>query len=251
MKIDFKIPSNLIVASHITGVYDVNRNTTLADDDFSLVSEWAKSITDLGLQGIVFHNNFSEATCKLHQSEHIHFIRVDYNPQYNPNVFRYAVYAQFLTRYAKQMQNIFFTDISDVVVLKNPFLEQLYIDNPTTIFCGDEPEILENEWMQKHSQHLRNKIQDYATYETNFKKATLLNCGIIGGSFSIIHPFIDELWSIHRQYNIDNKTSYTGDMGAFNYLVRTRYDNKVIHGMPINTEFKSYTTDNSCWFKHK
>jgi len=42
--IDFKIPNNLIVASHITGIYDVNRNTTLANDDFSIVADWARSI---------------------------------------------------------------------------------------------------------------------------------------------------------------------------------------------------------------
>ncbi|MET4083808.1 hypothetical protein ABIB40_003780 [Pedobacter sp. UYP30] len=239
MKIDFKIPSN------------VNRNTTLANDDFSLTAAWAESISTLGLQGIIFHNNFSEATCKLYQSEHIHFIKVDYNPQYNPNVFRYFVYSEFLKLHSPFIKNIFFTDVSDVTVLKNPFLEELYLNNPTTIFCGDEPEVLENEWMQKHSEHLRKKIPDYATYENDFKKATLLNCGIIGGNFSIIYPFIEELWGIHLQYNATNNTPYTGDMGAFNYLLRTRYHNKMIHGSPVNTEFKSYKTDNLCWFKHK
>ena len=251
MKINFKIPSNLIVASHITGVYDVNRSTTLANDDFSLVADWANSITGLGLHGIIFHNNFPEATCNLHQSAHLHFIQVDHNPKYNPNVFRYAIYAQFLKNYARQINNIFFTDVSDVIALKNPFEEQLYRNNPTSIFCGDEPEVLENEWMQKHAQHLRSKIPDYTTYEANFKNATLLNCGVIGGNFSIVHPFIDELWSIHRQYNIDNDTPYTGDMGAFNFLARTRYQSKLIHGNPVNTEFKSYTADKVCWFKHK
>ncbi|MGY3055174.1 hypothetical protein ACVWYG_003387 [Pedobacter sp. UYEF25] len=251
MKIDFKIRGNFIVASHITGVYDVNRSTTLADDDFSLVSEWANSITKLGLQGIIFHNNFSELTCRLHQSNHIHFINIEYNPQYSPNVFRYAVYDEFLKQYAEQIENIFFTDISDVKVLKDPFIDPLYIACPGTIFCGDEPEILENDWMQRHSDHLRSKIPDYQYYEDDFKNATLLNCGIIGGNFSVVHPFIDELWNIHQRYNINNKSLFTGDMGAFNFLARTRYQTRLIHGRPVNTEFKSYTADTTCWFKHK
>ena len=251
MKIDFNLPNNLIVASHITGIYDVNRSTTLVNDDFSLVSEWAKSIAELGLQGIVFHNNFSKATCKLHQSDHLHFIKVKYNPQFNPNVFRYFVYAEFLKQNAHLIKNIFFTDVSDVTILKNPFIEELYLNNPTSIFCGDEPEVLDNEWMQKHGEHLRSKIPDYAAYETDFKNDTLLNCGVIGGNISIIRPFIEELWTIHRQNNSDNDTLYTGDMGAFNYLVRTRYHQKLIHGSPVNTVFKSYTDDDLCWFKHK
>ena len=251
MKIDFEIPKNVIAASHITGIYDVNRNNILADDDFTLVSEWANSITSLGLQGIIFHNNFSEKTCQLYQSNHIHFIKVEYLVQYNPNVFRYLIYAEFLEQYASAIRNIFFTDISDVRVLKNPFQEDLYLNNPSAIFCGDEPKILDNDWMQLHSQHLRSKIPDYIDYETKFKNSTLLNCGIMGGAISIMHPFIKELSSIHQEYNADNNTAYTGDMGAFNYLINKRHQEKVIHGRPVNTEFKSYSEDDSCWFKHK
>ena len=149
MIIDFKIPNSLIVASHITGIYDVNRNTTLANDDFSMVADWARSIEALELHGIIFHNNFSEETCKLHQSDQLYFVKIDYNSLYNPNVFRYFVYEAFLKSHAHLIENIFFTDISDVVVLKNPFQEKLYLDNPTGIFCGDEREILDNIWMQK------------------------------------------------------------------------------------------------------
>lgn len=249
--IDFKIAKNLIVASHISGVYDVNRSTILANDDFSIVADWAKSISDLGLQAIIFHNNFSEDTCKKFKNEHINFVKIEYNPQYNPNVFRYFVYNEFLKQHFQSIENIFFTDVSDVIVLKNPFQEKLYLDNPNVVFCGDEPEILANEWMLNHGNHLRNKISDYAIFETKFKNEILLNCGIIGGSIGVMQPFISKLWTIHEQYNYDNKTLYTGDMGAFNYLVRTEYNNKIIHGNPVNTEFKKYFADSSCWFQHK
>lgn len=248
---DFKIAKNLILASHITGIYDVNRNTILANDDFSIVSEWAKSVLEMGLQGIVFHNNFSEATCNANENEHLHFIKVQYNPQFNPNVFRYFVYNEFLKQHHQNIDNVFFTDVSDVVVLKNPFLERLYLDNPTAVFCGDEPEILANEWMLNHGDHLRNKISDYALFETNFKDKVLLNCGIIGGTIAVMKPFIQKLWAIHEKYNCKNKTLYTGDMGAFNYLVRTQYNDNLIHGNPVNTEFKKYEINDSCWFKHK
>ncbi len=251
MKIDFEIPENLIAASHFSGIYDVNRSTTLANDDFMLVSEWANSITALGLKGIIFHNNFSEKTCQLYQSNHIHFIKVDYQAPYNPNVFRYLIYAEFLQQCSSLIKNIFFTDISDVKVLLNPFVEELYLNNTSSIFCGDEPKILDNEWMQLHSQHLRSKISDYFVHETKFKNYTLLNCGIMGGAISIMHPFIKELSSIHQEFNTDNNTPYTGDMGAFNYLINKKYREKLIHGRPVNTEFKSYSEDNSCWFKHK
>jgi len=41
-------------------------------------------------------------------------------------------------------------------------------------------------------------------------------------------------------------------MGAFNYLMRTKYNNEVKHGEPINTVFKMYESERTdCWFKHK
>jgi hypothetical protein len=251
LELNFKISPNLILATHITGVYDVNRSNTLADDDYSLVADWANSITQMGLQGIIFHNNFSDKTCQLHQSNHIQFVKIEYDNKFNPNVFRYMLYARFLNKYAHQIKNIFFTDVSDVVVLKNPFLDHFFIDNPSCIFCGDEPINLDNEWMRLHAKHLRDQIRDYANYESEFKNHTLLNCGIMGGAISVMHPFINALSAIHEQYNAANTTAYTGDMGAFNYLIRTKYNHLVKHGKPINTLFKGYEVDERCWFKHK
>ena len=56
--------SNLILASHITGVYDVNRNTTLQDNNYELVRNWAESLSAAHLQGIIFHNNFTAKPVK-------------------------------------------------------------------------------------------------------------------------------------------------------------------------------------------
>ena len=139
-----------------------------------------------------------------------------------------------------------------MLVLKNPFKQALFVDNPNKIFCGDEPKKLNDEWMLEHSTHLRNNIADYAIYEESFKDAQLLNCGIIGGGIKTMKELIGELTAIHDKYNQQNETAFTGDMGAFNYLVRTKYNNSLCHGEPVNTVFKAFEQNNSnCWFKHK
>jgi hypothetical protein len=243
---------SIIAACHFTGIFDVNRNTILLNDDYNYVEDWVNSITALGLTGIIFHNHFTEQTCSKHQTENIHFIKKTYNPIFNPNVFRYFVYKEFLETTAKQIEYIFFTDIGDVEVINNPFIQPLFLQNPITIFCGDEPKLLNNEWMMEHSNHLRNRIEDYANYEESFKNSTLLNCGVVGGYTNIIQPFINDLCQIHQKYNADNSTPYTGDMGAFNYLIRIKYNQNILHGKPINTTFKAYESDRKdCWFRHK
>ncbi len=250
--LDFLIPKNLVMACHITGVYGVNRNNTLPDDDYTFVKDWAASLKALQLQGIIFHNNFSESTCLAHQNEVVHFIKIEHRPEFSPNVFRYFVYLDFLRRHHHDIENLFITDVSDVVVVRNPFVQPLFLNNPSAIFCGDEPKTLDNEWMKAHSEHFRHQMADYADYEEQFRQNTLLNCGIIGGQIAVMQLFIEKLCVIHQTYNGNNKTAYTGDMGAFNYLVRTEFNEKVIHGAPINTVFKGYENGRTdCWFRHK
>ena len=248
----FSPNSNIVMACLITGVYDVNRNTTLPSDDRQLLSDWAESLATANVKGVVFHNNLSEATCKSFDHDKISFVKIEYDEQFNPNVFRYFAYRDFLEHHIQQLNAVFITDISDVVLVNNPFTDPLFLENSNTLFCGDEPKLLNNEWMLAHAEHLRKKITDYAAYESRFANETLLNCGIIGGSVSLLFDFLQQLCSIHQVANRENKTAYTGDMGAFNYLARTKFNTQLIHGAPVNTVFKQYETERyDCWFRHK
>ena len=242
----------LVMACHLTGIYDVNRSNILPDDDFLLVQAWAASLKAQQVNGIIFHNNFSAITCAKHQHKWLQFIRVEQDVAFNPNVFRYIIYREFLRQHASKITGLFATDVSDVVMAINPFIQPLFMNNTDRLFCGDEPKQLHNEWMINHAAHLRQGIADYAAYEVNFKNSALLNCGIIGGNSLLVQTFIEQLSTIHEQYNRNNNSAYTGDMGAFNYLARTRFNNYLIHGYPINTVFKNYENERSdCWFIHK
>jgi hypothetical protein len=233
-------------------VYDVNRNTTLEDDNYALVQAWAESIQLLNLQGVIFHNSFSEATCRKFSNENITFIEVKYNPAFNPNVFRYFIYRDFLLNLTSTIKSVFVTDVSDVVVVKNPFETFLFQENRDTLFCGDEPKTLDNDWMNDHSTNLRNQITGFVEYEQSFAQSTLLNCGIIGGSTDVMSDFLEKLCFIHEHFNSNNETAYTGDMGAFNYIARTHFNNNLIQGAPVNTVFKEYESARmECWFRHK
>jgi len=245
-------PLQLVLACHITGVYDVNRSTTLPDDSYDLVKDWAESIAATKLRGILFHNNFSDETCARFENEYISFVRIDYNPAFNPNVFRYFVYRDYVAQCTEPIQGVFVTDVSDVTLAKNPFNDHFFIDNPNSLFCGDEPKTLDNDWMLAHGEHLRAQIKDYAEYEERFATESLLNCGVFGGAFPLFMDFLQQLCALHESYNHNNKTAYTGDMGAFNYLARTRFNTNLRHGSPVNTVFKAYENDRiDCWFRHK
>lgn len=57
---------------------------------------WCKSIIDLDLDGIIFHNNYSETFCETFSNKNIQFIKIEHDPKFNPNVFRYLIYNEFL-----------------------------------------------------------------------------------------------------------------------------------------------------------
>ena len=246
-------PKSYIFASLLTGVYDVNRNELLKKDDFRMIEEWYHSIVKLNLNAVIFHNTFSDKTVSTYQTEQISFLNVDYDGKLNPNVQRYLIYRDYINKHLAAIENVFVTDIADVVVVKNPFLQPLFIHHKATkIFCGDEPKTLGNEWMQEHSTNLRNNILGFAEYEEKYQHETLLNCGIIGGNVVMMQSLMEQLADIHQTYNIDNKTAFTGDMGAFNFVMRTEFNDQFLHGSPINTQFKSYETNRiDCWFRHK
>ncbi len=248
----FRPNTNVIMACHITGVYDVNRNTTLDHDNYELVRDWAESVAKQEVQGVIFHNNFTLETCEKFENEYISFIKIDYNTQFNPNVYRYFVYSDFLQHHVQYFKNIFVTDITDVTLVNNPFIDSYFIENSGSIFCGDEPKTLNNDWMLDHSTHLRENISDYAEYESKFGAETLLNCGVIGSEAPVFFDFIKKLCAIHEYANSANQTAFTGDMGAFNYLARTQFNSHLRHGAPVNTVFKMYENERQdCWFRHK
>ncbi|MFC3417726.1 hypothetical protein [Algoriphagus hitonicola] len=243
---------NLICASLFTGNYDVNRSEMLQGDNFQLIEKWCRSIQSLDLKGVVFHNSFSEETIRANQLTGIEFVAVDFNTPLSANAYRYLVYVDFLKKYQNQLENVFFTDIADVEVVKNPFDVPFYDENSDSIFCGDEEEILDNPWMNEHSNHLRNLIPEFKDFEEKNKNQPLLNCGIIGGKIELMVQLMQELSRIHSTYTVTNKTPYTLDMGAFNFVMRTQFADQIIHGFPVNTRFKCYeSTREDCWFRHK
>ncbi|MEO5943558.1 MAG: hypothetical protein ABIP30_07560 [Ferruginibacter sp.] len=244
--------TDFIFASLLTGVYDVNRNEVLEKDNFATIQKWYDSIVKLKLNAIVFHNAFSKEIIKKYANDYVQFIEVAYDEKLNPNVFRYFIYQDFIRQYSQQINHLFITDITDVEVINDPFESSIFIENSDCLFCGDEPKLLDNEWMQAHNDHLRNSMPEFSIYEALNKNKPLLNCGVIGANITVMKLLLDKMVDMHKAYSSTNKTAYTLDMGVFNYIARTVFADKILHGKPVNTVFKKYESERAdCWFRHK
>ena len=85
---------NVILATYLTGIFDVNRNETLQNNQISPIVLWIESLIKNNLRGVVFYNSLAEAELEKY-SNFVKFIKVETDVAYSPNVMRYFFYLQF------------------------------------------------------------------------------------------------------------------------------------------------------------
>ena len=77
----------MVLACHITVVYDVNWNQTIQHHDYDLVKEWMESMVSLELNCNLFYKGFSKSTIAAFHNKPILFVKTDYDKRFNPTIF--------------------------------------------------------------------------------------------------------------------------------------------------------------------
>lgn len=240
---------NYILSSYITQVPDAQRHVHWKDDDFSIMESWYESIKKHDLTAIVLHDNLSKEFINRYSNKNVKFYRVKNDKQHDPSSFRWIQYKDFLDRYGYYIDSVFFTDISDVEVLKNPFEQELFKErNNEYVFSGDELIKLNCPWMDEKRLGFSKFLEGYGEFYRKYSDEKLLNAGLFGGKLEKVNPLVKKMAEISDSVRYNN---FNSDMPIFNFVLRTS-GFPIIHGAPMNTGFKKYENDNTtCWFKHK
>jgi hypothetical protein len=157
---------------------------------------------------------------------------------------RWKLYNELLNE-RKDIDRAFFLDVSDVVILKNPF----HFINPDKIYCGDEESInSKNDWMLHRYNLLKNK--EVSDLFPSYLNAKVLNAGILGGERNYLLGITKKM-SDMLEYSAVKHT--TVDMCILNHVLYTYCKtDMIIHGSPVNTVFRKEDINNQiAWFKHK
>jgi hypothetical protein len=240
-KIDNK---NIICSTLLNKNIDIQRGIQIKDT-YNYIKEWYDSIITLNLKAIIFHDNLNDEFIVKYTTTNINFIKVE-QKSLNAVDYRWVIYSEFLKYNKNKYDNILFTDISDVIFLKNPF--EFIEKNKENIFIGSEESILENEWLLVRNKYFYNIIPDFKEYENTYYDIQLKNCGIVGGNINIVSEFIDDMSDLLLNGNVEEDTV---DMSITNYLIHTKYKDKHIFGYPLNTKFNFDEFDYNCYIKHK
>lgn len=181
---------------------------------------------------IVFHDCFDTNDPR--------FIRVDYDYNYVPTVYRWLVYDKYLRN--MDFDKVFIVDSTDVINLKNPFDDMK--DN--RLYVGYEPQIIEWGWLQRKAKKFP-KIKDYLNVLHRNRHRYVLNAGLVGAGRETALAFLDKISSCH-QANSQHKKKSTC-MPIFNYVALKNF--YPVTGKKVCTRFGEDEVNDISWWKHR
>ena len=228
--------SGIILACYFTGLPDPQRGEFWKPNVDALMP-LIYSCSKLGIEIKIFHDCF--------EYENDIFVKCYPKKSIPAYLSRWLVYKEWLKENKRDF--IFCVDSTDVEVLRYPFNSL----NPNYLYIGDEyNNKMSNSWFaeRRHFEPL-NKIQDYYTVIDSVLNETLLNCGIVGGSYAVLTEFLGLVSEpINRHFEGYMKAN---DMAVGNYIFWKHFKNRMYHGIKVNTGFKKFEYNNISFFKHK
>jgi hypothetical protein len=235
---------NAIFTTYFTSEKDPQRPFIWANDDFSIIKNFYNSVVKYNLHCFIFYDNCSDEFVQKYQTDKIKFVKYDAR---NKNMVdeRWSLYYTYL-KHNENIKKLLCLDISDVVILKNPFN---FMSNDT-VYVGDE-ECLnrQNRWMLDRYEMIGFDIR-------NIFDKKVLNCGILGASREHMLDITKKIGDIITENNVMHTTI---DMAAANAVIYSAYSNKLVHGQPWNTKYRGGAypfsgKDNmadTCYIQHK
>ena len=225
-----------VLSSYFNYEIDPQRKILLPDS-FDALLPLMNSCKDLGVRLVILTN------CDFENQYTTEFVKIE-NPdyQFTPNDFRWLIQLDYIQK--NRASHVWCVDATDVEVLKNPFdidSNKLYVGNEKTQTLGSGW-LWVNQW-----RYCKNA--NYVKMFRYSKKLNLLNCGVVGGAYSIALRFF-QLMANETYYNAKN-VRRAMDMASFNYVVYSHFANEFITGNEVVTEFKAYERNNVAMFKHK
>jgi hypothetical protein len=241
-----RFSKNYVISCYFTSVADAQRRSQLETDKHEYICDWYKSLKNQNVNIVILHDGLSNEFMKNYPN--IQFEKVSPVPEgmllYD---YRWHTGYEFLKKV--NADNVFFTDISDSVMVNNPFEQKEY--KTDILYCGDEPCVIrENTWLRKSLvNNDMMALPEFSTLYGGYKR--VVNPGVLGGGKAVVMDFLKIFtdWLLKLK---DRERDGIGDMSVFNYCVHIQSPEiPKKYGFPINTIFKKNENRKDVWFKHK
>lgn len=253
---EFRETINPVIKQNVNPLFLTAYFTTLPDPQRPGHKwEFDKKITDVYIDSIYLTCGFNQDTIILYDGEKLQGLSALYRTSkwehvqtsINPYFQRWMSYYEYLLKNRDRISWVFMTDCTDVELLKMPEPER------GKIYVGDEPDIVgKSQWLQYHHKH-----PDLQRFYQTHARCKMLNAGILGGYVEDVMPFIRAIIDTYTRMMHESARNPRipgpgmTDMGIFNYVARTMFNEDISHGEHVNTKFKANERSKISWWKHK
>ena len=231
---DFKQESrvDVVLSTYFTLKKDPERGRYKQTNSYSYISAWHKSLTNLGLRGVVFHDGLDSSFTDSIKPK-IYFEKIVLGKR-SLNDDRYFHYLQYVEKHP-HLTHILMTDIADVTFRRDPFELMRMFDHHLFICEGELlNEIGSNVW-------LHNKIKKCFLNDTPLNSSIVwlnhltpeYNAGVIGGPRHIVLRFLRILTALLDTLPVKANCN----TAAVNYVVHKYFNDVAFTGFPFNSIF--------------
>ena len=229
---------------------DPQRDLFQKVDDFEYIRPWYESMVRVGLHGIIFYDNLSAEFVSRYQTERIIFRRAVYG-DYSLNDERFYIYYLYLM--ANPYKRVFMTDVSDVVVKKDPatLITGTGIGTGTLYLGSDETPLLrDSPWCRIKTKELftllKKREPKIFHIEDSFLANPCYNAGVIGASYEVVISLLRRMIVLFEEADSEGNNN----MMVLNLVLYLTCP-PIVYGAPVTSPYKRYDSTADVYFVHK
>ena len=225
----------VVLSTYFTLKKDPKRGDYKKTNRYSYISAWHKSLTRLGLKGVVFHDGLNASFTDSIKPK-LYFEKVVLGKR-SLNDDRYFHYLQYVEKHP-HLTYILMTDIADVTFLRDPFELMRMFDHHLFF---DEGILMNRIGSNKGvcnviDECFLNDTQLNSSIEWLHQLKPSYNAGVIGGPRHIVLRFLRMLTALLVTLPVKANCN----MAAVNYVVHKYFNDVIFTGFPFNSIFYQY-----------
>ena len=221
---------DVVLSTYFTLKKDPQRGRYKKTNSYSYISAWHKSLTKLGLRGVVFHDGLDSSFIDSVKPK-MHFEKVVLGKR-SLNDDRYFHYLQYVEKHP-HLTHILMTDIADVTFMRDPFELMRMFDHH--LFPSEGQlfnRIKSNGGLRKNIKECFLKhTQLNSSIEWLYHLKPGYNAGVIGGPRHIVLRFLRILTALLETLPV----KVNCNMAAVNYVVHNYFNDVVFTGFPFTS----------------
>ncbi|KJE89203.1 hypothetical protein CAOG_00723 [Capsaspora owczarzaki ATCC 30864] len=230
-------PVDLVLTCYFTSDVDPQRSESTPPNMYFYMARWYESMHELGLRGVIFHDQLSAEFVARYTSDLISFVHVSDLHHRSTNDARFYVYNAYLKQHA-EVRRVLMTDISDVYFLRNPF-EMMSALQDRRLLVGSDidmfPTMKSMGWLEPRLAKCFGEGSGDPGGKVHpvMSLSQVYNAGVIGAHRSLVETLLqricDELDATPPETNCN--------MAVINYVIHRWFENHVFTGYPLTSRF--------------